>query len=75
MNIYPAMVLPSLAINQMISVPPEELVLPTMSGTTVNIPIPSSHVGKKPIRVKLLSSNRRIGMVRKKLYKKINYLF
>lgn len=54
---------PSLAINQVISIPPEELILPTLDGGTVPIPIPNSHIGKKPIHVRLLSSKRRIGLV------------
>ncbi|XP_071566155.1 hormone-sensitive lipase isoform X2 [Temnothorax nylanderi] len=53
----------NLAINQVISIPPEELILPTLDGGTVSIPIPSSHIGKKPIHVRLLSSKRRLGMV------------
>lgn len=53
----------SLAINQIISIPPEELTAPTLSGSTVSIPIPNSHIGKKPIHVRLLSSKRREGMV------------
>ncbi|KAK1132230.1 hypothetical protein K0M31_016352 [Melipona bicolor] len=59
----PAITAPSLAINKIISIPPEELTLPTLSGSTVSIPIPSSHVGKKPIHVRLFSSKRRLGMV------------
>ncbi|XP_032688656.1 hormone-sensitive lipase isoform X2 [Odontomachus brunneus] len=52
-----------LAINQVISIPPEELILPTLDGGTISIPIPNSHIGKKPIHVRLLSSKRRLGMV------------
>ncbi|XP_076636553.1 hormone-sensitive lipase [Colletes latitarsis] len=59
----PNIALPSLAINQIISIPPEELTLPALDGTTVSIPIPNSHIGKKPIHVRLLSSKRRVGMV------------
>ncbi|XP_063977134.1 hormone-sensitive lipase [Diachasmimorpha longicaudata] len=58
------MMIPSLAINQVISIPPEPLSIPSISGgPDVQIPIPVSHVGKKPIHVKLWSSKRRIGMV------------
>lgn len=57
------MVTPSLAINQIISIPPEELILSTLDGGTVSIPIPNSHIGKKPIHVRLLSCKRRLGMV------------
>lgn len=55
----------NLAINQVISIPPEELVVPTLDDGTISIPIPNSHIGKKPIHVRLLSSKRRLGMVRK----------
>lgn len=55
------------AINQVISIPPEELILPTLDGGTIPIPIPNSHIGKKPIHVRLLSSKRRIGLVNKVL--------
>lgn len=54
---------PSLAVNQLIRVPPEELILPTLDGGTVLIPIPNSHIGKKPIQLKLLNSKRRVGMI------------
>ncbi|XP_050466782.1 hormone-sensitive lipase isoform X2 [Cataglyphis hispanica] len=58
-----SVVTPSLIINQLISIPPEELILPTLDGETISIPIPNSHIGKKPIHVRLLSSKRRLGMV------------
>ncbi|KYM79854.1 Hormone-sensitive lipase [Atta colombica] len=53
----------NLAINQVISIPPEELVLPTLDEGIISVPIPNSHIGKKPIHVRLLSSKRRLGMV------------
>ncbi|XP_057329684.1 hormone-sensitive lipase [Microplitis mediator] len=59
----PSMLMPSLPINQVISIPPDELTLTTTDGINVKIPIPNSHIGKKPIHVRLLSSKRRIGMV------------
>ncbi|OXU23851.1 hypothetical protein TSAR_010329 [Trichomalopsis sarcophagae] len=59
----PQLVMPTLAINQLISIPPEEMDYPTLSGSTVKIPVPNSHIGKKPIHVRLLSSKRRVGMV------------
>jgi len=55
----------NLAINQVISIPPEELVLPTLDEGIISVPIPNSHIGKKPIHVRLLSSKRRLGMVYK----------
>ncbi|XP_034950037.1 hormone-sensitive lipase [Chelonus insularis] len=59
----PFLLIPSLNINQIISIPPEHLTLPTEDGKEITIPIPNSHIGKKPIRVRLLSAKRRIGMV------------
>ncbi|XP_012135479.1 hormone-sensitive lipase isoform X2 [Megachile rotundata] len=52
-----------LAINQIISIPPEGLTITALDGTTVQIPVPNSHIGKKPIHVRLLSAKRRLGMV------------
>ncbi|XP_029176344.1 hormone-sensitive lipase-like [Nylanderia fulva] len=54
---------PSLAVNQPICIPPEEIILPTLDGETVSIPIPNSHIGKKSINLKLLSFKRRVGMI------------
>lgn len=55
--------MPTLAINQIISIPPEEMNLVTLENNPVSIPIPTSHIGKKPIHVRLMSAKRRIGMV------------
>ncbi|XP_029176354.1 hormone-sensitive lipase-like [Nylanderia fulva] len=54
---------PSLAVNQQICIPPEEIILPTFHGETVSIPIPNSYIGKKSINLKLLSFKRRVGMI------------
>lgn len=59
----PSMMCPTLPINQVISIPPEDLFFPSINGPDIQIPIPRSHVGKKPIHIKLWSSKRRIGMV------------
>lgn len=58
-----SIIIPSLTINQIISVPPDELILPTLDDGTVSIPIPNSHIGKQPIYLRLLSSKRRLGMI------------
>ncbi|KAK0158168.1 hypothetical protein PV328_009204 [Microctonus aethiopoides] len=63
LQFVPFLMMPSLSINQIISIPPEELIILTIDGTDINIPVPNSHIGKKPIHVKLLSAKRRIGMV------------
>lgn len=62
-QIYPSIVMPTLAINHIISIPPEEMNLVTLENNPVSIPIPTSHIGKKPIHVRLMSVKRRIGMV------------
>ncbi|XP_033232111.1 hormone-sensitive lipase [Belonocnema kinseyi] len=62
-QIYPSMVMPTLAINQMISIPPEEIKLATLDNNSVVVPTPTSHIGKKPIHVRLMSAKRRMGMV------------
>ncbi|XP_072760681.1 hormone-sensitive lipase-like [Anoplolepis gracilipes] len=58
-----SIITPSLAVNQLIPVPPKELILPTLDGGTVSVPIPNSHIGKKSIQLRLLSSKRRRGMI------------
>ena len=58
--------MPTLAINQMISIPPEEIKLTTLDNTSIVVPTPTSHIGKKPIHVRLMSAKRRIGMVSSK---------
>lgn len=57
------MVMPTLTINQMITIPPEEIKLTTLDNKSVVVPIPNSHIGKKPIHVRLMSAKRRMGMV------------
>ncbi|XP_046431471.1 hormone-sensitive lipase isoform X1 [Neodiprion fabricii] len=59
----PAMMMPTLAVNQMISIPPEELVLESENGAMVSIPVPCSHLGEMPLSVRLLSSHHRKGMI------------
>lgn len=55
--------MPSLSINQVISIAPEDLSMTTLDGSVVPIPVPTSHIGKKPIHARLLSAKRRLGMV------------
>lgn len=64
----PLMMTPKLSINQVISITPDELIISGVDNDDVNIPIPLSHIGKKPIHIKLYSSKRRIGMVKYNFY-------
>lgn len=69
MQRVPTMMMPTIAVNQVISIPPEELNIELENGTTVSIPIPRSHLGEKSLFVRLLSSHHRKGMVsRKKMF-------
>lgn len=52
-----------LEVNHLMLIPTEELVVQSASGSLVDVPIPMSHIGVKPIQVKLLSSVKRVGMV------------
>lgn len=61
----PLMMTPKLAINTVISIPPDDLIIPGLNDDHITIPIPSNHIGKKPIHAKLYSAKRRIGMVNK----------
>lgn len=58
------MMIPTLAVNQVITIPPEELTLQSHNGTSVSIPIPRSHLGERSLSVRLLSAHHRKGMVR-----------
>lgn len=53
----------SVAVSNLISIPPEPLSHERSDGTFVDIPIPSAHIGKKPLYVRLISSVVREGMV------------
>nr|CAD7570308.1 unnamed protein product [Timema californicum] len=59
----PGMVGPNLAVNQVISIPPEPLEHTAHNGSKVSIPPPTAHIGRAPIEVRLLSIVCREGMV------------
>ncbi|XP_018336747.1 hormone-sensitive lipase isoform X2 [Agrilus planipennis] len=50
------------AVTKILLIPPKPLTL-TINGQDIDIPIPESHIGKKTIQVRLISSNVREGMV------------
>ena len=45
MHILPSLVIPSLAVNRILSVPPEKLTFVNDDQADIDIPIPSSHIG------------------------------
>lgn len=58
--------LPTLSqiVNRMIVIPPEPIELTKSDGTTITIPPPDVHIGLQPLSVRLLSKEKRQGMVR-----------
>lgn len=53
----------SVAVSNLISIPPEPLTHERPDGTVIEIPIPSAHIGTKPLYVRLISHVVREGMV------------
>lgn len=52
------------SVNEEVKIPPEPLQIFSESlGSLIDIPVPSSHVGIKPVCCRLLSKRRRNGMV------------
>lgn len=62
-HLHNSFVATSVAVSNIISIPPEPLSFERSDGTSVDIPIPSSHVGTKPLHVRLISCVVREGMV------------
>ena len=53
----------SIATNHVIHIPPEPLKTLRQNGCCIDVPIPSSHVGQKPVRARLLSPFRTVDMI------------
>ncbi|CAH0560948.1 unnamed protein product [Brassicogethes aeneus] len=62
MNHVPNVVSNSIAVSQIIQLPPEPLTL-TVNGREVEVPVPSAHIGNKPVQVRLISYKVRKGMI------------
>lgn len=63
MNKLPSFVTPPVAVNQEISIPPQSFTMKGVNGEDVVVPAPSSHIGPKPVLVRLISAHYREGMV------------
>jgi hypothetical protein len=64
MQTLPSMVCAKMKINKVFKIPPEPLTVPhTITGELIKIPVPSSHLGVGPVFARLMSANRREGMV------------
>lgn len=64
MQKLPSFVTPAVAVNQEISIPPQSFTVKGVNGEDVVVPAPFSHIGPKPVQVRLLSAHYREGMVR-----------
>lgn len=63
MNKLPSFVSPPVAVNQEISIPPQSFTMKGVKGEDVVVPAPFSHIGPKPVLVRLISAHHREGMV------------
>lgn len=57
------MICPALAVNKVISIPPEPLEHIRLDGSVIKIPVPTVHIGPQPLLVRLMSAVKREGMV------------
>ncbi|KAG5869222.1 hypothetical protein JTB14_017442 [Gonioctena quinquepunctata] len=62
-NQLPSIVSPTVAISKVIQVPLEPLFVTTKDGKEIEVPVPSSYLGKKPIQLRLISHKLRSGMI------------
>lgn len=62
MKQVPTVVGHNVAISKIIQIPPEPLTL-TIDNKDIDIPIPTSHIGKRPVQVRLISYEVREGMI------------
>ncbi|KAF5308879.1 hypothetical protein FQR65_LT00579 [Abscondita terminalis] len=62
MKQVPLVVGPSVAVSKVIQIPPQHLTL-KVDNQDVEIPVPSSHIGKRPVQVRLISYEVREGMI------------
>lgn len=62
MNQLPSVVSPNVAVCKLISIAPEPLSV-HVDGRDIEIPVPTSHLGPKPVQVRLISYQVREGML------------
>lgn len=68
MHALPNVLGTNITVNRVIDIPTESLQIPHTddSDILIDIPIPSSHIGSGPVAARLLSANRRVGMMGEK---------
>ncbi|XP_076257350.1 hormone-sensitive lipase isoform X1 [Rhynchophorus ferrugineus] len=67
MNQLPSVVSPTVAVCKVINISPEPLHI-VVEGKEIEVPVPTSYLGPKPIQVRLISYNNRKGMLGTKSY-------
>lgn len=64
MRRVPSLMSSTVAVNKLITLPPEPLTVTTRDGVEKIILPPTVHIGLQSLNVRLISVNKRVGMVR-----------
>lgn len=62
MKQVPSVIGQNVAVSKIIQIPPEQLIL-TVDDRDIEVPIPNSYLGKRPVQVRLISHDVREGMI------------
>lgn len=63
-RMFQGVVEPKVSVNRALNIQPEPLeIFSEKNGKLIDIPVPSSHIGAKPIKCRLISARKRKGMV------------
>lgn len=53
----------TVAVNKLITIPPEPITVATTEGKEITVLPPTVHIGLQGLNVRLISVNKRVGMV------------
>lgn len=70
MKRVPSLMSSTVAVNKLITIPPEPITVTTTEGKEVTVLPPTVHIGLQGLNVRLISVNKRMGMVSSLLIKK-----
>lgn len=62
MKRVPSLMSPPVAVNKLITIPPEPITVMTMDGKETTVLPPTVHIGLQGLNVRLISANKRVGM-------------
>ncbi|RZC40443.1 hormone-sensitive lipase [Asbolus verrucosus] len=62
MTNMPYVVSPNVAVSRIINLPPEPFTI-NINGQEIDVPVPASHIGRKPVQVRLISHEVHEGMI------------